>query len=147
MKSRLNEVSRRLKDLHRRFLEQERQEAEKYFERRIMPFDFLLMLANDKNFRWLQPFSALIADIDALADEKESLTDKDLAVVREQVDSVLYKAQGHSAIYGRYQHHLNQDPEFLLLHLKLREALNQMDTKVAPKKNEREQFDGSGKPL
>lgn len=147
MKDKLNEVSKRLKDLHRRFLEKERLEAENYYQRRIMPFDFLQMLTNDRNFLWLQPFSALIADIDAMVDEKESLTDDDLDAVRTQVDRTLHKDHGHSAIYGRYQHHLNQDPEFLLLHLKLREALNQIEKKETRNEKEREQFNGSGTPL
>ncbi|HEX7674115.1 MAG TPA: hypothetical protein VF412_08085 [Bdellovibrio sp.] len=147
MKDKLNEVSKRLKDLHRRFLEQERVDAEKYYQRRIMPFDFLQMLTNDRNFRWLQPFSALIADIDAMVDEKEALTDADLDGVRMQIDAVLHKADGHSAIYGRYQHHLGEDPEFLLLHLKLREALSQIENKETKKDKEREHFNGSGTPL
>ncbi|QDK38133.1 hypothetical protein [Bdellovibrio sp. NC01] len=145
MKEQIVEVSKRLKDLHRRFLERERQQAEKYFERRISPFDFLQMLTHEQSFKWLQPFSALIAEIDAFADESEEVTQADLDCIREQIDFVLHKENPQAAIYHRYQHHLSEDPEFVLLHSSLRQALIKLDS--GKKKLERGQLNGSGQTL
>lgn len=134
MKEQVNEVSRSLKAVHRRFLERERIQAEDYFQRRLTPFDFLQVLTTDKNFQWLQPFSALIADIDAFVDDGNEITQSDLKCIKDQVDFVLGKSNPHSAIYNRYHHHLNQDPEFVLLHANLAQSLTKL-VPASPAKN------------
>ncbi|WP_374075503.1 hypothetical protein [Bdellovibrio bacteriovorus] len=126
MKDKIQNVSRGLKNLHRRFLELERLAAEKHFERRISPFDFLQILTHDKNFKWLQPFSALIAEIDAFVEEPESIVPADLVCIKDQVDFVLRKSEPHAMIYDRYQNHISQDPEFVMMHANLNEALSQL---------------------
>ncbi|WP_295899322.1 hypothetical protein [uncultured Bdellovibrio sp.] len=126
MKDKIQNASRNLKNLHRRFLELERIAAEKYFERRISPFDFLQILTHDKNFAWLQPFSALIAEIDAFVDESEHIVATDLTCIKDQIDFVLHKSEVNSKIYHRYQHHISEDPEFVMMHANLNEALSQL---------------------
>ncbi|WII71603.1 hypothetical protein QJS83_14125 [Bdellovibrio sp. 22V] len=126
MKENLLRVTHMLKEVHRRFLELERLDAEKFFERRISPFDFLQILTHDKNFKWLQPFSALIAELDAFLEESENVSDEDLVCMKDQIAFVLRRSVGDSFLYDRYQTHLNNDPNFVLLHANLNEALNRL---------------------
>jgi hypothetical protein len=125
MKSRIVDLSQKLKDVHKRFLENERHQAESFFERKIAPFEFLLMLTQDKNFAWLQPFSALISEIDAFADDAEEITKKDLSCIKDQIDFLLKNAESSLAV--RYQHHLNIDADFIMLHAQLKKVLTEFD--------------------
>ena len=78
MKAKIENLSVALKDVHKRYLELERIQAEDYYQKKITPFEFLMMLTQDKNFKWLQPFSALIAEMDSFADESDEMTSFDL---------------------------------------------------------------------
>lgn len=129
MKSKIETLSLHLRAAHRRFLENERRQAEGYFGRAIPPYEFLKLLMEDKNFAWLRPFSALIADIDAFADEAENISQEDLNRIREQVNSVLRNAESSSLLYNRYQAHLNEDPDFVMLHADVTKALNDLSPK------------------
>lgn len=122
MKTKIRNISNALKDVHKRFLERERIQAEQYFERKIAPFEFLLMLTQDKNFVWLQPFSALIAEIDAFTDEAESILKSDVECIKNQIDFLLKDPS--STIVKRYNHHLGTDADFIMFHAALKKELN-----------------------
>lgn len=124
MKEKLNELSRRLKDLHKLFLENERITAEKSLDRKISPYDFFHLLVQDKDFSWLQPFSALLAELDAFVDEAETISKEDLIRIQTQVNLVLH--QKESKIAQRYQYHLLHDGEFILFHSWVNKALNDL---------------------
>ena len=123
MKEKIVNVSSKLKDVHKRFLEKERQQAEEFYQRRIAPFEFLLMLTQDKNFAWLQPFSALIAEIDAFADEAEEISQKDLICIRDQIEFIFKNTD--SVLGSRYQHHLTNDADFIMFHSMMKKVLNE----------------------
>lgn len=123
MKVKIKNISNKLKDLHKRFLENERYQAELYFERKITPFEFLLMLTQDKNFAWLQPFSAMIAEIDAFTDEAETVSQEDLICVRDQIEYILQSS--NPDLVNRYQYHLNNDADFIILHSTLKKVMNE----------------------
>jgi hypothetical protein len=122
MKSKIKNLSNVLKDVHKRFLEQERLQAEQFFNRKITPFEFLLMLTQDKNFLWLQPFSALIAEIDAFADESETFSNEELLEIKKRIDFLIKDPS--SSVVDRYNHHLNNDAAFIMLHSNLKNELN-----------------------
>lgn len=112
MKNTLTTISKSLLALHRRFLENERLEAEKIQGRKLSPFDFLRLLTQDPDFKWLQPFSALIVEIDTFVDEAPTISDADVLRVKTQVDFVLKQPK----IAERYQYYLAHDPQFVPLH-------------------------------
>ncbi len=118
MKTKVKELNQALKNVHKRFLENERLQAEQYFEKKIAPFEFLLKLTQDKNFEWLRPFSALIAEIDAFSDEAEVISSSDLICINDQINFVLRSEK--SKIAPRYGHHLNHDADFIMLHSALK---------------------------
>lgn len=122
MKENIKELSKRLRGMHKRFLELERRQAEVNFEQRLTPFDFLQMLTQDKRFNWMQPLSALIAEMDALVDEKEVITQEEFEGIHAQIKEVL--SADHSRIARRLKDHLEQDPEFFLAMGSLNEFVN-----------------------
>ena len=122
MKESVNELSKRLKNMHKRFLELERREAEVNFEQRLTPFAFLQMLTQDKRFSWMLPLSALIAEMDALVDENENVTQDDFDRIHAQIKEVL--SADHSRIARRLKDHLEKDPEFFLAMESLNEFVN-----------------------
>lgn len=130
MKNKIETLSRHLRAAHKRFLDHERRQAEAYFGRSLSPYEFLKLLMEDKNFAWMRPFSALIADIDAFADEAENISQEDLNRIHAQVNKVLRDAETASTLYNRYQIHLNNDPDFVMLHTDVTKALNDLLQKV-----------------
>ena len=121
MKNKIKKLSDALKDVHKVFLEKERQQAEQYFERKIAPFEFVLMLTQDQGFLWLQPFSALIAEIDAFSETEEEITQKDLVCISEKIDFLLKDPA--SSVMTRYHKHLSEDPAFIMFHAGLKKEL------------------------
>jgi hypothetical protein len=119
MKTTLTTISKSLQALHRRFLENEKLEAEKVLDRKLSPFDFLRVLTQDPEFKWLQPFSALIAEIDTFIDETEEISAADVLRMKNQIDFVLKQPR----IGARYQHYVDHDPQFIPLHLNLTRLL------------------------
>ena len=55
------EILDEFKNLHRRFIELERCQAETYFERRFSPMDFLPMLTQDIYFQWINALEAALS--------------------------------------------------------------------------------------
>jgi hypothetical protein len=122
MRQKIKDLNTKLKDVHKRFLENERKEAEEYFQRKIAPFEFLLMLTQDNKFTWLHPFSALIAEIDAFTDDAEDIAMEDLVCIRNQVDFIFDNSNPN--LTSRYLHHLNHDADFIMLHAAMKKVLN-----------------------
>lgn len=77
------------------------------------------MLTQDPDFKWLQPFSALIVEIDTFVDEAPAIIDADVLRIKNQVDFVLKQTK----IAERYQHYLDHDPLFVPLHSNLTRLL------------------------
>lgn len=122
MKQKIKDLNTKLKDVHKRFLENERRDAEEYFQRKIAPFEFLLMLTQDNKFTWLRPFSALIAEIDAFTDDAEEILEEDLVCIRNQIDFIFDNS--NPSLTSRYMHHLNHDADFIMLHAAMKKVLN-----------------------
>lgn len=121
MKEKVIILNNKLKNVHKRFLENERIQAEEYFQRKITPFEFLLMITQDKSFSWLHPFSALIAKIDAFGDEVDLMDEKDFLGIKNQIE-VLLKDQA-SKVANRYNYHLSHDADFIMLHADLKKEM------------------------
>lgn len=116
MKTKFENLNVVLKDVHKRYLELERIQAENYFQKKISPFEFLIMLTADKNFLWLQPFSALIAEMDSFTSEAEEINQNDLKRFKERVKTLIED--------NRYRDHLIADPTFVMLHSALKGEMN-----------------------
>ncbi|KYG66435.1 hypothetical protein AZI86_05145 [Bdellovibrio bacteriovorus] len=122
MKENIRELSLRLRNVHQRFLELERRQAEQDLERRLTSFDFLLYLTQDYRYAWLQPLSALIAEMDAFVDETEVVSAEDFERLHLQIRNLLGKKGTRLA--GRFTEHLEKDPELVLAYGSLNEFIN-----------------------
>lgn len=124
MKSRVTELSKALRAVHKMFLENERVVAEKILQRTLDPFSFLTVLTQDKNFEWLKPFNTLIAGIDAFEDETENVTMADLARLKKQVEDIL--SSPDSKIATRYREQMMLDGDLMLANAKLSQVLKKL---------------------
>lgn len=122
MKENIRELSKRLSNVHKRFLELERRQAEQDLERRLTSFDFLMYLTQDYRYAWLQPLSALIAEMDVFVDEAETISSEDFERLHLQIRSLLNKKGTRLA--GRFMEHLEKDPELVLAYGSLNEFIN-----------------------
>lgn len=127
MKAKVKNLSSALKDVHKRFLEQERRAAEEYFQKKIAPMEFLTILTQDRSFEWLRPFSALIADIDVFIKDEESIGALDLGRIKGEVEYLT--TDPDSSLSKRYLHHLNNDAEFIMYHSTLKNELSSWEAK------------------
>lgn len=72
-------------------------------------------MTQDPEFQWLQPFAALIVEIDTFIDEAQDISAADVLRIKNQIDFVLKQPK----IEERYQYYLNHDPQFVPLHAAL----------------------------
>jgi hypothetical protein len=121
VKEKIESIGKTLRKLHKQFLENERQVAEGKLGRTLGPLDFFNLLTQDADFKWLQPFSALVIDIDDYPSNEQPLTDADFAAAKEQIHRVLFNSE--SLIAKRYQHYVDNDSNFAFLHLELDKLL------------------------
>lgn len=113
MKSKI-EAANLIKELlkvHRRFLELERLDAEKYFDKKLAPLEFFNMLTQNANFEWLRPFSKMIAEVDAFSEEME-MTPKNKTHMVIEIKKVLELPK----IQRRCETHQSNDSEFMKLY-------------------------------
>src|SRR5690349_20267895 len=68
--------------LHKALIESERIEYESSFGTIATPNHFLKLLIDDPWFAWLQPFSSMVAAIDARLDDEEPISGEDLRQVK-----------------------------------------------------------------
>jgi ElaB/YqjD/DUF883 family membrane-anchored ribosome-binding protein len=121
MKAILEKISKNLKSVHKHVLDNERVAAEVRLKHRITPLEFFNLLTRDEAYAWLKPFSALMAEIDEFIDETESVSESDVARIRERIEFMLQDPG--SKIAARYSQYLTQDSELILAHARLRESL------------------------
>jgi hypothetical protein len=123
VKEKIDNIGKILRKLHKQFLENERQLAEGKLGRTLGPLDFFNLLTQDADFKWLQPFSALVIDVDDYPSNEQPLTDADFVAAKEQIERVLFNAE--SPIAKRYQNYVDNDAEFAFLHVELDKLLGQ----------------------
>ena len=121
VKSKLEKISKSLKRVHKHLLENEKAAVEARVGRTLNPLEFFSMLTQDESFAWMKPLSALMAEIDEFIDENPTITEADVLGIRDRVDFILKDPS--SKVASRYLQYLPQDPDFILAHSELRDAL------------------------
>lgn len=121
MKAKLERISKGLKAVHKHLLDNERVAVELKLNRHLAPLEFFNMLTRDESFAWMKPLSALIAEIDEFIDESENVSESDVASYRTRIEFILRDPS--SKLAARYLRYLPQDPEFIIAHAELRDAL------------------------
>ncbi len=121
MKPNLERISKVLKAVHKQLLDNERIAAEIRLNRHLAPLEFFNLLTRDESFAWLKPLSALMAEVDEFLDETENVSESDIAKFRDRIEFVLRDPS--SKLATRYLQYLPQDPDFIIAHAELRDAL------------------------
>jgi hypothetical protein len=112
----MNELRRRLLDLHKALVDRERADYERT-RGRMSDGDFLKALIDDPAFAWLAPLTALIVRLDELEDA--ALPAQYAAEIRR----LLKPDEAGSAFQRRYHDMLQKSPEALVAHGAVMHAL------------------------
>jgi hypothetical protein len=112
-----------LADLHRRLLEPVRRAYEAEHGRIAGPGELLRLLTQHAHFAWLRQLSELLADLDALADERP--TQELGAAVRAAAEALVMapKEPGEPGDFWRNYSPLLQDAEVAVAHGQVRKLL------------------------
>ena len=125
MKTKIADLNKKLMAFHRRLLALELKEAEKHLGKKLSPLEFLQVLTTDQKFSWLRPFTSVLAEIDAFIDDAETVTDADLARIKNKVQSLLQSSETNPEVATRLQNYHSLDSEFLTLLLQLKKTLSE----------------------
>lgn len=129
VRQRLDEVTHALRPLHKALVELVRVGYEKRHGRIGGPVRLFQLLTTDPFFAWLQPMSALMAQIDELYDQKEPIDPRSVAAVRATLESLVgNRGQEPSpdSFVSRYLEILQNHPEVVMAHARLRRALDRL---------------------
>ncbi len=107
--------------MHKHLLDNERVAFEIKLNRHLAPLEFFNLLTRDESFAWMKPLSALMAEIDEFLDESENVSERDAAAICIRIEFILRDPA--STLAARYLRYLPQDPDFIIAHAELRDAL------------------------
>jgi hypothetical protein len=129
IRQRLDELTHALRPLHKTLIDVVRADYERLHGPVVGPVALFQLLTTNAFFAWLQPLSALMAQIDELYDQKEPITDEALNAVRLTLESLIsdrgQPPAAHSFVV-RYLAVLQADPEVVMAHARARRALDQL---------------------
>ncbi|WJF92151.1 hypothetical protein QS306_15455 [Paraburkholderia bonniea] len=122
----LNEVRKPLLVLHKAILDHERAAHEREFGP-VTPAAFLQALINGSGFRWLTPFSSVIANVDETLDDKKASPEDRLASV-DAVRRLFATTPADNPFIERYQALLQESPAILHAHSVVAQILRGIET-------------------
>ena len=130
IRKRLDEVTHALRPLHKALVDLVRADYERRQGRPVAgPVALFQLLTQDPFFLWLHPMSALMAEIDALYDQKEPIAPDAVAAVRATLESLI-AARGQEpspdSFVSRYLEILQNEPEVVMAHARVRKALDRL---------------------
>ena len=130
LRLRLDDVSHALRPLHKALVDLVQADYEKRQGRPVGgPVQLFQLLTRDPFFLWLHPMSALMAEIDELYDQKEPVAMDAVAAVRTTLESLVgNRGQEPSpdSFVSRYLEILQKDPNVVMLHARVRKALDRL---------------------
>jgi hypothetical protein len=116
-------VAAALRDLHKTLIDVAKGDYEQRNGPVGGPSQLLNLVMFDPAFGWMHVLSELMVDIDELLDV-ESLSARDAAAVRFEVERLISPAEGESVPFTRhYVEALQSDPDLVIEHAKVRRAL------------------------
>jgi len=119
-RERLKEIREALLSLHKALLDSERTSYEIVHGKIASPAAFLQLLINDAGFRWLQPITMLLVQIDeALAAKNPPSDEKYFEQLITDTRALLSPSRDANEFWNRYANALERDPVVALLHEEL----------------------------
>ena len=130
IRRRLDAVTHALRPLHKALVDLVRADYEKRQGRPVGgPVQLFQLLTRDPFFLWLHPMSALMAEIDERYDQKEPIDLDAVVVVRTTLESLVgNRGQEPSpdSFVSRYLEILQNEPDVVMLHARVRKTLDQL---------------------
>ncbi len=130
IRSRLDELTRLLRTLHKLLVDVVKNDYEKQQGRAVAgPVQLFQLLTQDPFFLWLHPMSALMAEIDELYDQKEPVGDDAFKAVLATLESLIShggNAPPPDSFVARYLAILQKEPDVVMEHAKVRRALDRL---------------------
>lgn len=130
IRKRLDDVTQALRPLHKALVDLVRIDYEKRQGRPVGgPVQLFQLLTQDPFFLWLHPMSALMAEIDELYDQKEPIAPDAVAAVRTTLEGLVGdrgQEPSPDSFVSRYLEILQNDPDVVMAHARLRKALDRL---------------------
>ena len=130
IRRRLDELAHALRPLHKALVDLVRADYEKQKGQAVAgPVQLFQLLTQDPFFLWLHPMSALMAEIDELYDQKEPVEPEAVAAVRATLESLIGdrgQEPSPDSFVSRYLEILQNEPDVVMHHAKLRRALDRL---------------------
>jgi hypothetical protein len=128
-RQRLDELTHTLRPLHKTLIDVVQRDYERLHGTVAGPVALFQLLTTHAFFAWLQPLSALMAQIDELYDQKEPIGDEELAAVQLTLESLIGdrgQTPPPHAFVVRYLAVLQAEPDVVMDHARVRRALDEL---------------------
>ena len=89
----------------------------------LTPMEWFHLLSGDPEYQWMKPLMSLMADIDALLDNRPDISENDLALVRLTAAALFDPAPSPEDFKNRYFDALAADPGLVPTHAALKKTL------------------------
>ena len=116
---RIDLLRHELLELHRAVLDAQRIEYERGHGRVETSGEFLGLVLNHPEFEWIRSLSALIAQLDEWAEERDTASDEQLSGIVDTLRGLVRPDGSNKAFGTRYWHMVEHQPEVTMAHVKV----------------------------
>jgi hypothetical protein len=125
--SKINNLSRLLTKVHRSLLDFQKQVHERLEEKRLSPQDTLNLVIHHPDFDWLRIISALISQMDEVADDKKNpATEEFLKQFTQQLRDIFMDESQYINFKNRLNIAMSLDPNLCFEIAELRSAMERL---------------------
>lgn len=122
-----------LRAAHSALIQSLKKRRETQMGRELTPLEWFQQLSGQPEYRWMQPLMSLMSDIDALLDNRQDVTENDLAVICSAIACLLPsntsstdEGAGASDFRNQYFDALAADPALVPSHATLKRVIDQL---------------------
>ena len=112
-----------LRAAHSALIQSLRRRREKKTGKELTPLEWFHLLSSDPEYLWMKPLMSLMADIDALLDNRPNISENDLALVRLSAAALFDPAPSPEDFKNRYFDALAADPALIPTHAALKKTI------------------------
>ncbi|RYG53800.1 hypothetical protein EON80_32345, partial [bacterium] len=113
-----------LRAAHSALIQSLKKHRETQMGRELTPLEWFQQLSGQPQYRWMQPLMSLMSDLDALLDNRQEITENDLAVVCGAI-AVLFGIDAND-FRNHYFDALAADPSLVPSHSTLKRVIDQL---------------------
>jgi hypothetical protein len=117
-------LSTLLRAAHSALIQSLKKRRETQMGRELTPLEWFQQLSGQPEYRWMQPLMSLMSDLDALLDNRQEITENDLAVACRAI-TVLFGIDAND-FRNHYFDALAADPGLVPSHATLKRVIDQL---------------------